>query len=248
MSLYLYIFGSVFLVSIASLIGIFFLFFSEAKTDRIIMFLVSLSAGTMLGDAAIHLLPEASEAVPNSSLVWYLFLTGILMFFVLEKIVHWHHCHNLEECEHNKTLGVMNLVGDGLHNFIDGAAIAGAFLVNIPLGVATLIAVLAHEVPQEIGDLGVLIHAGYSRTKALTYNFLSALLSIIGAALTLLLSTRIQNLSDYILPLTAGGFVYIATADLMPELKKHTALTKTLQQFIGILIGITVMALLKNLG
>jgi len=248
MSLYLYIFGSVFLVSVASLIGIFFLFFSESKTERIIMFLVSLSAGTMLGDAAIHLLPEAAEKADGSLLIWYLFLAGVLMFFVLEKIVHWHHCHNHEECEHSKTLGVMNLVGDALHNFIDGAVIAGAFLVSIPLGVATLIAVLAHEVPQEIGDLGVLIHSGYTRTKALTYNFLSALLSVIGAAATLLLSTKILNLTDYILPVTAGGFIYIATADLIPELKKHTALSKTLQQFLGIILGIVIMALLKKLG
>jgi len=248
MVLYLYIFGSVFLVSLASLVGIFFLFFSQAKTDRIIMFLVSLSAGTMLGDAAIHLLPEAAAKSDGSLLIWYLFLIGVLMFFFLEKIVHWHHCHNHEECDHNETLGIMNLVGDGLHNFIDGAAIAGAFLVSVPLGLATLIAVLAHEVPQEIGDLGVLIHAGYSRTKALLYNFLSALLSVIGAAGTLLISTHIENVTDYILPITAGGFIYIATADLIPELKKHTALSKTLQQFIGIVLGIAIMALLKNLG
>lgn len=247
-SLYLYSFGSVLLVSLVSLVGVFFLFLSQNRVERLVMFLVSLSAGTMLGEVAIHFLPELSQRSGQGMALWYWFLAGILLFFVLEKIVHWHHCHNLEECEHAKTLGVMNLVGDGLHNFIDGAVLAGAFMVSPALGLATLVAVIAHEVPQEIGDLGVLLHAGYSRAKALALNFLSALLAIIGAATALLLNAKIDNLTDYILPITAGSFIYIATADLLPELKKDTALHRSAAQLLGILLGIAIMILLKRLG
>jgi zinc and cadmium transporter len=134
-----------------------------------------------------------------------------------------------------------------LHNFIDGAVIAGSFLISLPLGLATTIAVIAHEIPQEIGDLGVLLHAGFSRAKALMFNFLSALIAFLGAGLTLVIGTRLENFSDYILPFTAGSFIYIATADLIPELKKHPALSKTFEQLFGILAGIGLMLALKSL-
>ena len=246
--IYWYTFGGIFLISLVSFVGVFFLFLSHERMNRLIMLLVSFSAGTMLGDAAIHLLPEMTILTENSITGWYWFLIGILIFFVLEKIVHWHHCHNDEECEHRKTFGVMNLVGDGMHNFIDGAVLAGAFLTNFALGFATLIAIIAHEIPQEIGDFGVLLHAGYERKKALLFNFLSALLAFLGAFMTFALYNRIDNLSSYLLPLTAGGFVYIATGDLLPELKKDTALHKSALQLAGILAGIGLMILLKQLG
>lgn len=245
---YIFTLISVLLVSLLSFVGFALLLLKPDRLKKLIMFLVSLSAGTMLGDAAIHLLPEAVAKNNEGLTIWLWFLAGMLIFFVLEKIVHWHHCHNPEECEHEKTLGVMNLVGDGMHNFIDGVVIAGSFLISLPLGLATTIAVIAHEIPQEIGDLGVLLHAGYSRGKALTLNFLSALLAFLGAGLTLIVGTQVEHFSDYILPFTAGSFIYIATADLIPELKKHPALTKTFEQFLGILLGILLMLLLKKLG
>jgi len=238
---------SVLLVSLLSFIGFALLLLKRDRLQQLLMFLVSLSAGAMLGDAAIHLLPEAVEKNKDGLTIWLWFLGGILVFFILEKIVHWHHCHNPEDCDHEKTLGVMNLVGDGLHNFIDGVVIAGSFLISLPLGLATTIAVIAHEIPQEIGDLGVLLHAGFSRARALMFNFLSALLAFLGAGLTLVIGTRVENFSDYILPFTAGSFIYIATADLIPELKKHPALAKTLEQLLGILVGIGLMLLLKKL-
>jgi len=249
-TIYLYTFGSVILVSLISFIGVFFLLMKPYRLSKIIMFLVSLSAGTMLGDAALHLMPEAIENNNSSLNIWFWLLAGILMFFVLEKIVHWHHCHETGECEHThiKILGIMNLLGDGLHNFIDGAVLAGAFLVNPTLGFATLIAVIAHEIPQEIGDLGVLVHAGYSRRKALFLNFITALSAILGAAAALIISARIENISQYILPFAAGSFIYIATSDLMPELKKDVALSKSIQQLFGIVLGIAIMYLLKILG
>jgi len=245
---YIFTLISVLIVSLLSFIGFALLLLKRDRLQKLMMFLVSLSAGTMLGDAAIHLLPEAVAKNGDGLALWLWFLGGILIFFVLEKIVHWHHCHNPEECNHEKTLGVMNLVGDGMHNFIDGVVIAGSFLISLPLGLATTIAVIAHEIPQEIGDLGVLLHAGYSRARALTLNFLSALLAFLGAGLTLVIGTRVENFSDYVLPFTAGSFIYIATADLIPELKKHPAPSKTFEQLLGILLGIGLMLLLKKLG
>jgi zinc and cadmium transporter len=244
--IYLYTFGGVFLVSLLSFMGVFFLFLSNEKLNKLIMLMVSFSAGIMLGDAAIHLMPEMTILTENSLTGWYWFLIGMLIFFVLEKIVHWHHCHNTEECEHEHTLGIMNLAGEGLHNFIDGAVLAGAFLTNFQLGITTLIAIVAHEIPHEIGNFGVLLHSGFSRGKALLYNFLSALLAFLGAFATFFLYNRIDNLSNYLLPLTAGGFIYIATGDLLPELKKDTALSKSLLQLVFIIIGVGVMALLKQ--
>jgi len=247
MSLYLYIFGGVFIVSILSIISVFFLALSPQFLKKITLFLVSLSAGTLLGDSFLHLLPEAVANQPGSLNVWLWLMTGVILFFVLEKIVHWRHCH-IQTCpDHPHHLGIMNLVGDCFHNFFDGLIIAGSFLVSVPLGIATLVAVIAHEIPQEIGDFGVLIYAGYSRMRALWLNFLTALSSFLGAALIILFGSWIANFSDIIIPLTAGGFIYIATADLIPELKKETKLSKTVYQLITIVLGVAIMWLLKLL-
>lgn len=211
------------------------------------MFLVSLSAGALLGDAFLHLLPEAVENMENSMAIWFGVLAGIILFFSLEKIIHWRHCHE-PTCEsHPHTLGVMNLVGDGLHNLIDGMIIAGSFLVDVRLGVITTIAVISHEIPQEIGDFGVLIHAGYKAKKALLFNFFSGLFSILGALIVVLIGVYSENFINFIIPITAGGFIYIASSDLIPELKKDTSLNKTIKQLLGIFIGLALMLLLKFL-
>ena len=211
------------------------------------MFLVSLSAGALLGDAFLHLLPEAVENMENSMAIWFGVLAGIILFFSLEKIIHWRHCHE-PTCEsHPHTLGVMNLVGDGLHNLIDGMIIAGSFLVDIRLGVITTIAVISHEIPQEIGDFGVLIHAGYKAKKALLFNFFSGLFSVLGALIVILIGVYSENFINFIIPITAGGFIYIASSDLIPELKKDTSLNKTIKQLLGIFMGLALMLLLKLL-
>jgi len=247
MSIYFYIFGGVFIVSILSVISVFFLAFSPDFLKKITLFLVGLSAGTLLGDSFLHLLPATVSKHPDSLRIWLWLIVGVILFFILEKFVHWRHCH-IQTCpEHPHHLGVMNLVGDCLHNFFDGLIIAGSFLVSIPLGIATLIAVIAHEIPQEIGDFGVLIYAGYSRAKALLFNFLTALSAFLGALLIVLFGTNIDSLSEWIIPLTAGGFIYIATADLIPELKKETAPRKTIRQLITLLLGIAIMWVLKIL-
>lgn len=245
MSLYLYIFGSVLLVSFLSLFGVFFLSFSPRFMEKLTLFLVSLSAGTLLGDSFLHLLPEATGESGADLRVWLWLIIGLVAFFVLEKIVHWRHCHIQTGPVHPHHLGLMNLVGDCFHNFLDGVIIAGSFLVSIPLGIATLIAVIAHEIPQEIGDFGVLLYAGYSRRRALFMNFITALTAILGAVVAVLLGASINNFSDLIIPFTAGGFIYIATADLIPELKKETAIHKSLYQLISIIIGVLIMLALK---
>lgn len=246
-TIYLYIFLASLLTSLLSFVGVLFLSFSIKRLKKIIMFLVSLSAGALLGDAFLHLLPEAVENMENSMAIWFGVLAGIILFFSLEKIIHWRHCHE-PTCEsHPHTLGVMNLVGDGLHNLIDGMIIAGSFLVDVRLGVITTIAVISHEIPQEIGDFGVLIHAGYKAKKALLFNFFSGLFSILGALIVVLIGVYSENFINFIIPITAGGFIYIASSDLIPELKKDTNLNKTIKQLLGIFIGLALMLLLKFL-
>ena len=249
MQTYLYIFLAILLVSLISLIGVSFLALSKKKLDKIVLFLVSFSAGSLLGGGLIHLMPEAvheASARGDESLsVWLYLVFGLITFFILEKVIHWRHCH-INTCdEHPHHLGKMNLIGDLFHNFFDGVIIAGAFLINLPLGVATLIAVIAHEIPQEIADFGVLIYAGYSKKKALLMNFVTALSAFLGAFLAIIFASRVENFSEFIIPFTAGGFVYIASADLLPELKKETGIKKSLFQLIAILIGLALMVFLK---
>lgn len=238
---YLYIILASLATSLISLIGILFLNISTIKLKKIILFLVSVSTGTLLGDTFIHILPESIETVGNNNIVWFGVLFGIILFFSLEKIIQWKHNHQSDF----SSLGVMNLVGDGVHNLIDGMIISGSFLIDVNLGIITTIAVISHEIPQEIGDFGVLIHSGIKPKRAIFFNFISGILSIIGAIITILINEHFQNFIDFILPITAGGFIYIASSDLIPELKKEYKLSKTIKQLIGIFIGISSMILLK---
>jgi len=243
--IYFYTFLSVIIVSLLSFVGALSLALNPEKLKKITIFFVSLSAGTLLGDSFIHLLPEMIEEENYIPSVWLWVLGGIIVFFILEKIICWRHCHIPTSREHPHHLGLMNLVGDGLHNFIDGLVIAGSFLISPPLGLATTLAIVAHEIPQEIGDFGVLIHAGYSRGKALFFNFFSGLLAVLGALITLIIGPQVENFSAFIIPFTAGGFIYIATADLIPELKKESRLWQSLSQLLFILLGLAIMLILK---
>lgn len=233
---------SVFLVSIISLIGLAVISMSEERLRRLVLILVSFSAGALLGDAFIHLLPEAAEESSFGMEMSGGILFGILIFFVLEKFVHWHHCGAAEIGECPKAFATTNLVGDGLHNLIDGMIIAGSYLVSVPLGIATTFAVIFHEIPQEIGDFGVLVHAGYTKARALKFNFLCASVAILGAVLVLLIGGQLPGLSQLLIPFTAGGFIYIAGSDLIPELQKETRLGRSAIQLAGFLLGLLVMA------
>jgi len=248
LTIYFYTIASVLVVSLISLIGAFILAIKNNLLSKITILLVSLSAGTLLGDSFLHLIPEA-VAENNGLATWLWILFGIIVFLVLEKIIHWRHCHLPTTADHPHPFGLMNLIGDGLHNFLDGTIIAGSFLVNINLGIATTIAVIAHEIPQEISDFGVLLHAGFNRVKALLLNLLSASLAIAGAVLALIIGGTMDSFTGFIIPFTAGNFIYIATSDLFPELKKDcTTLRQTFLQLTCIIIGIVIMLALKNLG
>ncbi len=241
---YLYAIASTIIVSLVSFIGVLSLPLGEKRLNKIIALLVSISAGALLGDAFFHLMPEAVEK--NSGFfIWLWLVAGIIVFFILEKIVCWRHCHIPTSTDHPHRLGIMNLVGDGLHNFIDGTIIAASFLISIPLGIASAIAVIAHEAPQELSDFGVLIYAGYSKSKALLLNFLSAIIAVFGAIIGLLIGAQMENFITYIIPFAAGGFIYIAAADIIPELHKETEIKKSAKQLAGILIGIAIMIALK---
>lgn len=246
-AIWLYTICAVGIVSLISLIGVFTLSLKIEMLKKIISILVSFAAGSLLGDAFIHLIPEVVENGGFSLTASLSLLLGIIIFFILEKIVCWRHCHIPTTQNHPHPVGIMNIIGDGLHNFIDGAVIAGAFLVNPALGTATTIAVILHEIPQEIGDFGILIHAGYTRIKALWFNFISALSAFIGAIIILIIGINIESITNFLIPFTAGGFIYIATADLIPQLHKETGFTKTILQLAFFLLGISIMIALLSL-
>ncbi len=253
-----YTLASVIVVSLISLVGVLSLFSRRIETEEILLLLISLSAGTLFGDAFLHLLPETVEEHGLTLRVSLLVIAGILTFFLLEKIVHWRHCHLQEQeeeklqkhlaghpADHPAQLVPLNLAGDALHNFVDGLAIAGSYLVSIPTGIATTIAVVLHEIPQEVADFGVLLYAGLSRWKALLFNFFSAATAIIGAIIGLILGARSGIFTEFILPFTAGGFVYIAGSNLIPELHKGCGLKDSLGHFLALIIGIAIMAGLR---
>jgi zinc and cadmium transporter len=241
---WIYALISVVIVSAISLIAIFFLALEETKIRKLLLFMVSFAAGGLFGDAFIHLLPE-SFAKLGSGLGTSLFvLAGILFFFVLEKFIHWRHCHNLNYEEHPHPMVMVNLIGDGVHNLIDGMLIAASYAVSIPIGITTTFAVILHEIPHEIGNFGVLVHGGLTVRKALIFNFLTALTAIAGAILALSIGPLVKGFTLSLLPITAGGFIYIAGSDLIPELKHEVELSHSILQLVWLVLGIGAMCLL----
>ncbi len=239
MNVYIWAFASVFLVSLVSFAGLFTLTLKKDWIKKISLFLVSLAVGALLGDAVIHLIPESFEILGLSPKTSLLILSGLLVFFILEKFIRWRHCH-VADSDHVHPIVAMNLIGDGLHNFIDGMLIAATFQVEIKLGFATTFAILLHEIPQEIADFGVLVHGGLSPLRALFLNFLSGLVALLGVALVFAVPQSLE-LSHSLMAITAGCFLYIAGSDLVPELHHHVAFQDSLMQFFAILLGIIMM-------
>jgi len=214
------------------------------KLKKILIYLISFSAGALLGGAFLHLLPEIVSVKGFTLSISFLILGGIALFFFLEKIIHWRHCHMPTTEDHVHPFAIMNLVGDSFHNFLDGLIIGASYLVSIPVGVATTIAVVFHEIPQEIGDLGVLIHGGFSRGKALMVNFFTALTALLGVGVALIGARYVESIELILVPLAIGGFIYIAGSDLIPELHKDVGIGKAFLQLLAFAIGILVMAAL----
>jgi len=230
-------------ISALSLVGVFTLFMKHKTISKITLYLVAFSTGALIGGAFLHLLPEAIESSDSFTPFIYLII-GISVFFILERFLKWHHCHKDSDCKVH-TFTYMSLIGDGLHNFIDGLIIVSAFSISKEAGIATAIAVAAHELPQELGDFGVLIHGGFSRTKALFWNFISSLTAIAGAVAGYLLISSFHNITSLLLPFAAGGFIYIAMSDLVPELHKEPKLSKSIYNFGLFALGILFMLFIK---
>lgn len=229
---------SVTAVSCMSLIGAITLGIQRKKLERYILLLVAFAAGTLIGGAFLHLLPESFEALDPAS-VSYLMLTSFAIFFLLERIVHWHHCHT-DNCEVH-SFGAMSLLGDGLHNFLDGLAIAAAYTVSFEVGIATTLAVIMHEIPQELSDFMVLLKAGYTVKSALLWNFVSAAIAILGGLVGYFLTGYSSQFAMYLLPLAAGGFLYVGATDLLPELQKDTTAKASLKHIVPFLAGLAFM-------
>ncbi len=231
-----------FAIALIAFIGVFTLAMREQLLNKILIILVSFSAGALMGGAFLHLLPESIEKSGDANILLFV-LVGFVLFFIIEKVLHWRHCHK-GKCDVH-TFHYMNLIGDSVHNFIDGLIIAASFIVSIPLGLTTTIAIAAHEIPQEIGDFGVLIYGGFEKKKAIVLNFIVALTVVAGGVVGYFISKSIEQVAVYLLPFAAGGFIYIAATDLVPEIKKELDIKKSMATIFVFICGILIMWLVK---
>lgn len=248
MQIWVYSLLSVTFVSFLSLLGVFTLGIKEKNLHKILIYFVSFSAGSLFGDVFIHLIPEVFK---NKTTIYtsIFFLSGILISFLIEKIIYWRENHASSILGNKlKHFVFMILYGDGVHNFIDGLAIGASFFVSIPVGIATSIAIILHEIPHEIGDFAALIHGGLDRKKALFYNFISALTAILGTIFALTLNQRIEGINNFLLPFAAANLIYIAGTNLIPELHKETQLKKSFIQIVTFILGIAIMYGLLMVG
>jgi zinc and cadmium transporter len=232
---------SALIISLISLVGIFSLL-TRKKLDKIVFFLVAFAAGTMIGGTFLHLLPESLEKF-KSDYIFLCLILGFIAFFMLEKFIFWHHCHK-ENCEIHP-FGILNLFGDSVHNFVDGVIIFAGFSHSLEFGITISLLILLHELPQELGDFGVLLFAGYNPFRALFLNFISALTSLCGVLFGYFVLSSIQNLSIFLMPFAGGGFLYISASDLIPELHREKEMKKSILAFVTFTIGIILMWILK---
>ena len=242
-----YILIATFLISLTAFTGLLILFLKEKILNKILLILIAFAAGSLIGGAFLHLLPEAIEEIGTEeemlTRIFLFLIFGFCFFFILEKFIHWHH-HHAKDHPEIKSFSYLILVSDGIHNIIDGLIIAASFVIAFPLGVASSIAVAFHEIPQQLGNFGVLIYSGFKKTKALLFNFLSSLGIVLGGIIGFFLSEKIESYIVYLLPFAAGNFIYIACSDLIPEIKQKEGLKKSLIHFFVFLLGIGIMFLI----
>lgn len=242
MSAIMWTLASTVMISMIAFVGIIALSLRK-KLDEIVIILVSLSTGALIGGAFFHLIPEAIESSSDVESVFVYVILGFVVFFLIEKILHWRHCHDAKCKVH--TFGYMNLIGDVVHNFLDGMIVAAAWISSFELGLTTTIAIIFHEIPQEIGDFGVLVHSGFKRGRAIVLNFVVALTVVLGGVAGFFLSSMVENFVPFLLPLAAGGFIYIASSDLIPEFRSVGGVKKSVVTFTVFLIGIVLMWAVK---
>ena len=243
-------------VSLISLVGVILLGLKDNLMRRILVFLVAFAVGAMMGGAFVHLIPESLESI-DAMMVFILVFAGFMTFFVVEKFLHWRHCHENNCDVHNEKLAeksgrikpaaYLNLIGDGVHNFFDGLIIATSFITSVEVGIASTIAIMLHEIPQEFGDFAVLVHSGMSTRKALVYNLISAIVAVAGGILGYFFLTHLEWVAPYMLAASAGGFLYIAAVDLVPEMHNEWKPHVSLLQFSAILLGFVLMYYMKIL-
>lgn len=238
----IWILAATMLVSVISLVGALTIWLNKKIFDKILILIVGFAAGTLIGGAFLHLLPEAMEHAKSEQVFLYA-LIGFTLFFVMERYFHWRHCHEGVCDIHAFTY--LNLFGDGIHNFVDGLVIAASFVTDFRLGVVTTFAVIFHEVPQEMGDFAILLYGGFTRTRALFFNFLCSLAAIFGAITGYALSNIIGNVSIFLISFTAGGFIYIAASDLIPELHRQKSPRRANIALLTFIFGLLFMALAK---
>jgi len=241
MQVWIYSLLSVVIVSLLSLLGVFTLGVKEKYLHKILVYFVSFSAGALFGDVFIHLIPEVFK---NETTIYtsFYFLLGIIISFLIEKIIYWRENHASSILGNKiKHFVFMILFGDGVHNFIDGLAIGASFLVSIPVGIATSLAVILHEIPHEIGDFAALIHGGLDKKRAIFYNFVSGLTAVLGTLFALVLSQYVVGINNVLIPFAAANLIYIAGTNLIPELHKETQLKKSAIQIFTFLLGIAIM-------
>lgn len=245
-------------VSLVSFVSIVTFVASKSVIDRLLMLLVALSGGALMGGAFLHLLPESVEEAERADVslvvIFAYALVGFCLFLLTEQFLNWHHHHHLHQdhaedhkIDQKHPVSYLILFGDGVHNLIDGLTIAASFMVSTEIGVISTLAVALHEIPQEFGDFGVLVYSGYSRSKALIFNFLSGLTAIAGGIIGYVIADWTDSAILFLLPLAAGGFIYIAASDLVPEIKHGEKGRKMFVRFTVFLLGIGLMAAFKLL-
>lgn len=242
MTTLLWIVAATLAVSALSFSGALALFFKEEMLRKIIEPLVAFSAGALLGGAFLHLLPEAVETMGAEGLLWLFVIGGFSAFFLIEQFIHWHHCHRVPS-EHKHPVTYLVLISDGIHNFLDGLAVGAAFLAGPGIGLAATVAVAMHEIPQELGDFGIMVHGGWKKSRALLFNFFSGLTMVLGGILVWFFARDINM--AFVLPFAAGNFIYIAASDLIPEIKHSDNVCKNGIHFLSFAFGIALMYLLR---
>jgi zinc and cadmium transporter len=231
-------------VSLVSLVGIALLAIKKKTLDNLLFYIVSFATGSLLGAAFLDLLPESIGGIEAEAALAFA-LGGIMLFFILERLVHWHHAHH-DHTKHEKPLAYLTLLGDAMHNFFDGVAIAASFASSPALGITTTVAIVLHEIPQELGDFTLLLYSGFSVKKAIIANLAVACTAILGVFAFFALAAYIQDLNYYGMALAAGGFIYVAGSDLIPEMHKETETRRSMLQLITVLAGILCIWLITS--
>ncbi len=230
------------LMSAIAMVGSVTLLMKPATLDRLLMPMVAFAAGSLIGGAFFHMIPAAIGDIDGVLNVGIGVVAGFTLFFVLEQLLHWHHCHRASsDCK--QPLTYLILIGDGLHNFVGGSAIAGTFLIDVRLGITSWLAAAAHEVPQELGDFGVLVHGGWSKRRALLFNVLSGLTFLLGGLVTYGLSFQMDV--SWLIPFAAGNFLYIGASDLVPEVNKHHDLRLNAIHLVAFVLGLALLLFAK---